>query len=119
MKKYAFLLAVLAVSTSAWGFGIGDCSGSFNCLPPCPMPNPCPAPCPNPGAVIGGDFAGQAGLLYCTPCTGISIVGVDSFQGAMSNQGHIGCIDWGCFHTFGGHDVSYGSPMWGNFTNTW
>jgi hypothetical protein len=115
MKKYVLLLAVLAMSTSAWGFGIGNYSGSFNCPPPCPTPNPCPTPCPNPGAVIGGDFAGQGGLLYSSPCAPVTIIGVDSYQGAASNQGQIGCFDWSCFTSFGDHHV-YGGPLWGSFT---
>jgi hypothetical protein len=118
MKKYALLLAVLSLSTSAWGFGIGDCGpGSFGLSMSCPPPSPCPTPCPNPGAVIGGDYAGQSGLLYCSPCIGARRVEVDSCQGAFSNQGHIGCFDWGCSTSFGDHDVSYGCPSpWGSFT---
>ena len=112
MKKYALLLAVLTLSTSAWGFGVGDCGpGSLGLSMLCPPSSPCPTPCPNPGAVIGGDFAGQRGLLYSSPFCGVRKVEVDSYQAAFSNQGQIGCIDWACFKSFGNHQVSYGYPM--------
>ena len=114
MKKCALLLAVLAMSTSAWGFGIGYCGpdsiGTAMCPPPSQV---CPRPYPNPGAVIGGDFAGRTGLLYVTAPTGARMVDVDSCAGAFSKQGHIGCIDWGCFTSFGHHTVTYGP------TNPW
>ena len=116
MKKCALVLAVLAMSTSAWGFGIGNVEGSFSWAPmPSPRPTPCPTPCPSPGAVIGGSFSGQTGLLYCNPCPGFGKVEVDSYQGAKSTQGQIGCLQWGCYKTFGGRDVSYGYPKpWNN-----
>jgi hypothetical protein len=118
MKKYTLLLAVLAMSTSAWGFGIGNVEGTFSWAPtpcPCPTPSPCPTPCITAGAVIGGSFAGQSGLLYSSPCTGFRKVEVDSYQGAISKQGQIGCMDWGCYKTFGGREVSYGYPNpWGS-----
>ncbi|MDI9431915.1 MAG: hypothetical protein QM570_09365 [Planctomycetota bacterium] len=117
MKKYTLLLAVLAMSTSAWGFGIGNVQGTFCPMPtPCPTPNPCPTPCITAGAVVGGSFSGQTGLLYSSPCTGFCKVDVDSCQGAISKQGQIGCMDWGCYKTFGGREVSYCCPNpWGNF----
>ncbi len=85
MKKCVLVLAVLAMSTSAWGF------------------------------VIVGDFAGQAGLLYSSPCAPVCVMGVDSCQGAWSKQGQIGCLDWSCFASFGNHHV-YGGPVWPSFT---
>ncbi len=116
MKKCVLVLAVLAMSTSAWGFGIGNYSGDCNGMPLyCPTPCPCPTPSPCPGAVIVGDFAGQAGLLYSSPCSPVCVMGVDSCQGAWSKQGQIGCIDWGCFASFGNHNV-YGGPVWPSFT---
>lgn len=118
MKKCVLVLAVLAMSTSAWGFGIGNFSGNVNGTPLCcPAPSPCPTPCPSPGAVVIGNFAGQAGLLYSSPMTPVRVIGVDSYQGAMSKQGQIGCIDWSCFASFGDHHV-YGGPVWGSFTYT-
>lgn len=118
MKKYALLLAVLTLSTSAWGFGIGDCIPNSCWTPmPCPTPSPCPRPSISPMAVVGGDFTGQSGLIYVSPPVCPTKVDVDSYQGAISNQGHIGCIDWGCFNSFGDHDVSV-RPAWGGF-NPW
>jgi hypothetical protein len=115
MKKYALLLAVLSLSTSAWGFGIGDCVPSPCWTPmPCPTPSPCPAPNISPIAVIGGDFAGQSGMLYSSPPICPTKVDVDSCTGALSKQGHIGCIEWGCYNSFASHQVSV-SPAWGVF----
>ncbi len=107
MKKCALLLAVLAMSTSAWGFGIGnfgpDSGGLSMCYPPSQI---CPRPYPNPGAVIGGGYAGQSGMIYVTGPTCPRLVSVDSYQGAFSNQGHIGCYDWSCSGSFGDHNVT-------------
>lgn len=115
MKKYALLLAVLGLSTSAWGFGIGDCGPGSCWMPmPCPTPSPCPTPNVSPIAIVGGDFAGRSGLLYSSPTIRPLKVDVDSYQGAISKQGHIGCMEWGCFKTFGDHDVSV-RPVWGCF----
>ena len=44
MKKYALLLVVLALSTSAWGYTVGTCNPN-PCWNPSSCWNPCLSPC--------------------------------------------------------------------------
>jgi hypothetical protein len=71
MKKYALLLVVLALSTSAWGHTVGTCNPN-----PCWNPSSCWNPCSSPGP-------GQGSGHFNTSLCGL-VARVQSFHNAIN-----------------------------------
>jgi hypothetical protein len=114
MKKYAVLLALLVLSTSAWGYTVGTC-GTNQCGNPCSNPcwNPCPSPCQMPASSYTYTSGGQCVKPVCGP-----VVGVTSWQNGCGFQ-ISGCMgSFGAFNGSGGSHTFGCGPIYPFPTNT-
>lgn len=100
MKKYALLLVVLALSTSAWGYTVGTCNPN-----PCWSPSPCWNPCPCPG--VGQSGYSCASTNNCVKPTCGPVAGIVSWQNANGLQINT------CHGSFSDFDSCSGSKTFG------
>lgn len=114
MKKVTVLLALLALSTSAWA-DVGAC-GYNPCGNPCPSPcwNPCCSPCYNPCGIQDSSYSCTSDRQCTKPLCG-PVIGIQSCQTICGFTG-TGCM--GSFGTFisCGHTHVCGLPCGGGNT---